>query len=72
MKASFDGVRIQLAAKYNEMAATELSDEQCQIMIDMQPLMIALMCMQDPRDQPHDCNSLAEKITIYEPKRKKR
>lgn len=68
MKASFDGVRRQMADQYNALASTELSDEQHRIMLDMQTLMVALLCMEDRRDQPGDCNSLIGEITVKDPR----
>ena len=68
MKASFDGVRKQMADQYNALAETELSEDQHRIMLDLQTLMVALLCMEEPRDQPGDCNSLIGEITVKDPR----
>ena len=64
MKLSFDGIRKNLASAFNDMAATELSFEQREIMRDMRRFVGGLLCAYDPRDQPDDCNMLADEVEL--------
>ena len=66
MKLSFDGIRKNLARYFNELAETELSFEQREIMRDMRGIVGGLLCAYDPRDQPDDCNMLADKVELVE------
>lgn len=66
MKLSFDGIRENLANTFNDLANTELSYEQREIMRDMRRFVGGLLCAYDPRDQPNDCNMLADKIRLLE------
>ena len=64
MKLSFDGIRKNLARTFNDLVETELSYEQREIMRDMRQIVGGLLCAYDPRDQPDDCNMLADEIEL--------
>lgn len=64
MKLSFDGIRKNLAGAYNDLAATELSYEQREIMRWMYQIVGGLLSSYDPRDQPGDCNMLADEVEL--------
>jgi hypothetical protein len=64
MRLSFDGIRRNLAYSFNDLASTELSSEQREIMRDMRQFVGGLLAAYDPRDQPHDGNMLADKIEL--------
>lgn len=64
MKLSFDGIRKNLAGAYNDLASTELSYEQREIMRWMRQCVGGLLAAYDPRDQPSDCNMLADEVEL--------
>ena len=64
MRLSFDGIRKNLAGAFNDLAATELSDDQREIMRWMRQIVGGLLASYDPRDQPDDCNMLADEIEL--------
>ena len=64
MKLSFDGIRKHLAETFNDLAETKLSFEQREIMRDMRRIVGGLLCAYDPRDQPDDCNMLADEVEL--------
>lgn len=64
MKLSFDGIRMTLAAQFNDLAETELSFDQRQIMHDLRMTVGGLLAAYDERDQPDDCNMLADEIKL--------
>lgn len=64
MKLSFDGIRKNLAGAYNDLASTELSSEQREIMRWMRQIVGGLLAAYDPRDQPRDCNMLADEVEL--------
>lgn len=66
MKLSFDGIRKNLARSFNDLAETDLSFEQREIMREMRQIVGGLLCAYDPRDQPDDCNMLADSVELLE------
>lgn len=64
MKLSFDGIRKNLARTFNDLAETDLSFEQREIMRDMRMVVGGLLAAYDPRDQPGDCNMLADEVEL--------
>jgi hypothetical protein len=64
VKLSFDGIRKNLAGAFNDLASTELSDEQREIMRWMRQIIGGLLAAYDPRDQPDDCNMLADEVEL--------
>lgn len=64
MRLSFDGIRQNLACTFNDLASTDLSFEQREIMREMRQFVGGLLAAYDPRDQPDDCNMLADKIEL--------
>jgi len=69
MKASFNGARINLVRAFNDLAKTELDDEQKDAMGELHFAVVSLLCMYD--DNVHgDCDMLADKVAISENWRK--
>jgi hypothetical protein len=64
VRLSFDGIRENLADAFNDLASTELSDEQREIMRWMRQIVGGLLAAYDPRDQPGDCNMLADEVEL--------
>lgn len=67
MKFSFDGARRKLAAEYNDLCVSGLSVGQQEILKKMRMTIIGLLCAYDEREQPGDCNMLADDIELKNP-----
>jgi hypothetical protein len=65
MKASFDGVRMNLAHSFNRLAHTDLDRYQIQEMQTMRECIIALLCMYD-ENCTDDCRDLIDEIRLEE------
>jgi hypothetical protein len=64
MKLSFDGIRTNLANAFNDMAETSLTPEQLEPMRQLRMCVGGLLAAYDPRDQPDDCNMLADQVEL--------
>ena len=64
MKASFDGIRKQLAWCFNQLAKTSLSNDQRVQMEKLRGCIASLMCMYDDNDD--DCNDLSNTVHLEE------
>lgn len=64
MKMSFDGIRKTLAREFNDLVETDLSYEQRIIMCNLRQTIGGLLCAYDSRDQPDDCNMLADEVEL--------
>lgn len=66
MKLSFDGIRMNLVQEFNELACTALSFQQRKLMRELRSTVGVLLAAYDKRDQPDDCNMLADRFTLIE------
>ena len=64
MKASFDGARMNLAMEFNELARTELSPGQREVMGRMRSSVAGLLCMYD--EGADDCHCLMDEVQLEE------
>lgn len=65
MRASFDGARKHLAADFNALAKTKLSNEQIEIMQSLRQDVVALLCMYDDTCGD-DCHDLINEVHLAE------
>lgn len=65
MKASFDEIRLRLAISFNNLALTQLTEEQIPKMENLRSLIAGLLCMYDD-SCPDDCNDLSAVARLCE------
>ena len=68
MKVSFDGGRRKLAACFNDLAKDQedMRMSHREKLESMRSAIGALLCMEDEREQPEDCNCLFDKVQLTE------
>ena len=66
MRASFDGVRRNLASDFNALAKTELNSDQKCILNNIRSSIVGLLCMYQDEDPDGDCNCLIESVPLEE------
>ena len=63
MKVSFDGARMNLLRNFNDLAKTELDEEQKEIMHSLRDIIVGLLCMYDDSG---GCNCLIDNVKVAE------
>jgi hypothetical protein len=68
MKTSFDGGRRKLAERFNYLAINQkdMSFSHCEKLDSLRSAIAVLLCMEDEREQPEDCNCLIDMVQLTE------
>lgn len=68
MKVSFDDGRRKLVACFNDLAENQiyLGTQYRKKLDNMRSAIAAILCMEDEREQPEDCNCLIDRLQLTE------